>query len=121
MINGRGAKVRFGWWDNAEARALTAAWLTAPDAAGHETAVKALSHVAMTGVATDPVGRWYGKTAFRRSIAGVLQGVSPYPWNLRPAKVGPRDWACSRAPVTGLIDAGRMADAFMLCVAKHHT
>ena len=44
-----------------------------------------VSHVAMTDVATVPVGQWYGKTAFRRSITGVLQGVSPYPWNVRPA------------------------------------
>ena len=50
-----------------------------------EKAAKALSHVAMTDVATIPVGQWYGKTAFRRSITGVLQGVSPYPWNVRPA------------------------------------
>ena len=39
----------------------------------------------MTDVATVPVGQWYGKTAFRRGITGVLQGVSPYPWNVRPA------------------------------------
>ena len=85
LTNGRGPKGWFGWWDNAEARDLTAQWLTAPDAAAQEKAAKALSHVAMTDVATIPVGQWYGKTAFRRSITGVLQGVSPYPWNVRPA------------------------------------
>jgi peptide/nickel transport system substrate-binding protein len=85
LTNGRGPKGWFGWWDNAEARDLTAQWLTAPDAAAQEKAAKALSHVAMTDVATIPVGQWYGKTAFRRSITGVLQGVSPYPWNVRSA------------------------------------
>ena len=85
LVTGRGAKGWFGWWDNADARALTTQWLTAPDAAGQEKAAKALSHVAMTDVATVPVGQWYGKTAFRRGITGVLQGVSPYPWNVRPA------------------------------------
>ena len=83
MITGRGPKGWFGWWDNAEARDLTVKWLAAPDAAGQEKAAKALSHVAMTDVATVPVGQWYGKTAFRRSISGVLQGVSPYPSNVR--------------------------------------
>jgi peptide/nickel transport system substrate-binding protein len=39
----------------------------------------------MTDVGATPVGQWYGKTAFRRSITGVLQGVSPYPWSVRPA------------------------------------
>jgi len=84
LITGRGAKGWFGWWDNADAQALTAQWLSAPDSVGQEKAAKALSHVAMTDVATVPVGQWYGKTAFRRSITGVLQGVSPYPWNVRP-------------------------------------
>jgi peptide/nickel transport system substrate-binding protein len=84
LITGRGTKGWFGWWDNADARALTTQWLTAPDEAGQANAAKALSHVAMTDVATIPVGQWYGKTVFRRSITGVLQGVSPYPWNVRP-------------------------------------
>ena len=85
LITGRGKKGWFGWWDNAEARSLTEQWLTAPDAAGQDKAAKALSHVAMTDVGATLVGQWYGKTAFRRSITGVLQGVSPYPWNVRPA------------------------------------
>ena len=85
LTGGQGPKGWFGWWDNAEARDLTAQWLTEPDAAAQVKVAKALSHVAMTDVATVPVGQWYGKTAFRRSITGVLQGVSPYPWNVRPA------------------------------------
>ncbi|HEX3990376.1 MAG TPA: ABC transporter substrate-binding protein, partial [Acetobacteraceae bacterium] len=60
-------------------------WLGAPDPAGQDKAARALSHVAMTDVGATPVGQWYGKTAFRRSITGVLQGVSPYPWSVRPA------------------------------------
>ncbi len=85
LINGRGAKGWFGWWDNAEARELTAQWVSASDPAAQVKAAKALSHVAMTDVATAPVGQWYGKTAFRHAITGVLQGISPYPWNVRPA------------------------------------
>ena len=85
LITGRGKKGWFGWWDNAEARALVDQWLAAPDAAGQMNAAKGLSHVAMSDVGVTPVGLWYGKTAFRRSISGVLQGVSPYPWNVRPA------------------------------------
>jgi len=85
LTNGRGTKGWFGWWDNAEARSLTEQWLNAPDPATREKVAQALSHVAMTDVAVIPVGQWYGKTAFRRSITGVLQGVSPYPWNVRPA------------------------------------
>ncbi len=85
LINGRGTHGGwFGWWDNAEARKLVAQWLAAPDAGGRKQAVQDLAHVAMTDVACVMVGQWYGKTAFRRSITGVLQGMSPYPWNVRP-------------------------------------
>jgi peptide/nickel transport system substrate-binding protein len=84
-LTGRGKQGWFGWWDNPEAVRLTTEWLTAPDEAGQKKAAHALSHVAMTDVGTIVVGQWYGKTAFRKSITGVLQGVAPYPWNVRPA------------------------------------
>lgn len=85
LINGRGKQGWFGWWSNAEATRLTGEWVSAPDTAGQEKAAKALSHVAMTDVGALMVGQWYGKTAFRRSLTGVLQGLSPYPWNVKPA------------------------------------
>ncbi len=31
------------------------------------------------------LGQWFGKTAYRKSITGVLEGMAPYPWNVRPA------------------------------------
>jgi peptide/nickel transport system substrate-binding protein len=31
------------------------------------------------------LGQWFGKTAYRKSITGVMQGLAPYPWNVRPA------------------------------------
>ena len=43
LITGRGAKGWFGWWDNADARALTTQQLSAPDDAGQEKAAKGLS------------------------------------------------------------------------------
>jgi peptide/nickel transport system substrate-binding protein len=84
-LTGRGKKGWFGWWDNPEAVQLTVDWLRAPDTAGQMKAAHALSHVTMTDVGSIVVGQWYGKTAFRTSITGVLQGVAPYPWNVRPA------------------------------------
>ena len=44
-----------------------------------------LSRLAMEEVATVPLGISYPRTAYRKSITGVLQGVAPYPWNVRPA------------------------------------
>jgi peptide/nickel transport system substrate-binding protein len=85
LINGCGAKGWFGRWDNAEARSLTDQWIAVPDVAGQEKAAKALLHVAMTDVGATMLGQWYGKTAYRRSVIGVLQGVAPYSWHVRPA------------------------------------
>jgi len=31
-----------------------------------------------------PLGQFFVKTAFRRGVTGVLQGIAPYPWNVRP-------------------------------------
>lgn len=85
LLSGLGKRGWFGWWTNADAVALTEKWLNAPDPAAQMQAAKALAHLAMTDVAAVMVGQWYGKTAFRKTITGVLQGVSPYPWNVRPA------------------------------------
>ncbi len=85
VLTGRGKQGWFGWWDNKEAVRLTDEWLNAPDTAAQMKAAHALSHVAMTDPGTIVVGQWYGKTAFRKSITGVLQGLAPYPWNVRPA------------------------------------
>ena len=85
LLSGRGKQGWFGWWSNADAMALTDQWLNAPDAASQAKAAMALSHVAMADAGAILVGQYYGKTAFRKSITGVLQGVSPYPWNVRPA------------------------------------
>jgi peptide/nickel transport system substrate-binding protein len=34
---------------------------------------------------TIPLGQPYERTAFRKSITGILPGARPYPWNVRPA------------------------------------
>jgi peptide/nickel transport system substrate-binding protein len=85
VVRGQGAAGWFGWWDSPKAEELTQAWLDAPDEASRKRFASELANLAMSEVATIPLGQWYGKTAFRRTITGVLPGVSPYPWNVRPA------------------------------------
>jgi len=74
----------FGWWRNPAAENLSQQWLDAPDEAGRQSAGRSLGQLAMTDVATVPLGQWFGRTAFRRSITGVLPGPSSYFWNVRP-------------------------------------
>lgn len=85
ILTARGKKSWFGWWNSPAALKLTEEWLNAPDAAGQKKAAQELSHVAMVDAETVMVGQWFGKTAFRTNITGVLQGLAPYPWNVRPA------------------------------------
>ena len=30
------------------------------------------------------LGQWFGRTAYRKTITGVLQGLAPYPWSVKP-------------------------------------
>ena len=85
LLSGRGKQGWFGWWSNADAMAQVDQWLNAPDIQAQTEHAKALAHIAMADAGAILVGQYYGKTAFRKSITGVLQGVSPYPWNVRPA------------------------------------
>lgn len=84
-LTGRGKQGWFGWWDNPEVVKLTDVWLNAPDTAAQMKAAHEISHLAMADPGTLVVGQWYGKTAFRKSITGVQQGLAPYPWNVKPA------------------------------------
>jgi peptide/nickel transport system substrate-binding protein len=85
LVRGQGRTGWFGWWSSDKAEELTQDWLAAADSAGQKRIAAELSRLAMMEVATIPLGINYGKTAYRRSITGVLQGVAPYPWNVRPA------------------------------------
>ena len=85
IVRGQGAAGWFGWWENGKAEELAQGWLDASDEATRTRIGEEFGKLALNEVSTVPLGQWYGKTAFRRTITGVLPGVSPYPWNVRPA------------------------------------
>jgi peptide/nickel transport system substrate-binding protein len=85
IIRGQGLAGWYGWWDNAKAEQLAQDWLDAPDAARQKAIATELSRFAMEELPYVGLGQWFGKTAYRKSITGVLQGLAPYPWNVRPA------------------------------------
>ncbi len=84
LVRGQGKAGWFGWWSSDKAEQLTQDWLAAPDAAAQKKVAQEISRLAMEEVATVPLGINFTKTAYRNSITGVLQGVAPYPWNVRP-------------------------------------
>jgi peptide/nickel transport system substrate-binding protein len=85
VIRGQGAAGWYGWWESAKAEQLAQDWLDAPDPARQKAIATELSRYAMEELPFVSVGQWFGKTAYRNTITGVMPGMAPYPWNVRPA------------------------------------
>jgi peptide/nickel transport system substrate-binding protein len=85
LLRGNGYAGYFGWWTSSEAESLLQAWVAAPDLPQRNAAGTALDRLAMDQVAIVPLGQFFGRTAYRRTVTGVLPGGAPYPWNVRPA------------------------------------
>ena len=85
LLRSQGGGAWFGWPDSPAIEALVQDWLAAPDAAAQARIADAIGVAGLQEVTTVPLGQFFIKTAFRKEITGVLQGVAPYPWNVRPA------------------------------------
>jgi peptide/nickel transport system substrate-binding protein len=83
LIRGQGEAGWFGWWKSDRAEALTAEWIDAPDDATRARSAGELGRLALDEVATIPLGQFTIRTAFRRNLTGMLEGSTPYPWNIR--------------------------------------
>ena len=81
-IRGLGAKGWPGWYSNPRVEQLTAAWIAAPAEADQHRLADEIHREVFDTVPTVPLGRFFIKTAFRRNLQGMLEGTSPYPWNL---------------------------------------
>ena len=85
LVRGQGEKGWFGWWTNPKAEELTEAWVAAPDAATQSKIAHELGRLALSEVATVPVGQFYLQTAYRTSLRDLVKGIAPFPWGVRPA------------------------------------
>ena len=84
IVRGQGAKGWFGWWDSPALEAMVQDWLAAPDDAAQTRVAQAIGALAVEQAPTVPLGQFFIRTVFRRSVTGLLQGPCPYPWNVRP-------------------------------------
>jgi peptide/nickel transport system substrate-binding protein len=62
---------------------LTTEWPDAPANERRHAIAMEMGRVANSDVATIPLGRFFVRTAFRRTLEGVLHGTAPYFWNVR--------------------------------------
>ena len=85
LVRQQGAAAWFGWPEDPKVEALVQDWLAAPDPAAQRTIADAIGVASLENVATVPVGQFFIKTAYRKAITGVLQGIAPYPYNVKPA------------------------------------
>jgi peptide/nickel transport system substrate-binding protein len=85
LVRGRGAQGWFGWWTSDKAEQLAHDWANAADPAEQKRLAQEGARLALDEVATIPLGQFFIKTYFSKRITGVLQGLAPYPWNIREA------------------------------------
>jgi peptide/nickel transport system substrate-binding protein len=85
LVKGPGANGWFGWYDSPRMQEMIQAWFDAPDAAQQASLASAINKLAQDDVATVPLGQFVIRSAWRRSLTGLLQGSMPYPWGVRPA------------------------------------
>lgn len=83
LTRGQGAQGWFGWYGSERVERLTGEWLDAPDEPARQRIASQIGRVANSDVASIPLGRFFIRTAYRRSLTGVLQGTAPYFWNVR--------------------------------------
>ena len=82
VIRGLGLKGWAGWYDNEKIERLTEEWLRAPIEAEQERLADDIHREALATVPTVPLGRFFILTGYRKELTGMLEGTSPYPWNL---------------------------------------
>jgi peptide/nickel transport system substrate-binding protein len=84
-MRGNGAGAWFGWPTDPQSEELHAAWLVAPTPEEQMRIATEIQRHAFETAPMVPLGQFFIRTGYRRSLTGVLKGPSPYPWNVRRA------------------------------------
>jgi peptide/nickel transport system substrate-binding protein len=85
LVKGPGRAGWFGWYENPRMQELVQAWMEAPDAERQKSLGNEINKLAQDDVATIPLGQFFIRTAYRKSITGLMKGSMPYPWGVRPS------------------------------------
>jgi len=84
VLRTSGERGFFGWADIPRIEELREAWLDAPDLEAQHQVARELQAVAMREVPFLPLGQYFYKTAYRRTLSDVPDGLFVF-WNLRRA------------------------------------
>jgi peptide/nickel transport system substrate-binding protein len=81
-VRGLGAKGWAGWFTDDRIEALTAEWTTAAGDDDRARLARDIHQLALDAVPTVILGRFFILSAHRKGLRGLLEGTSPFPWNL---------------------------------------
>jgi peptide/nickel transport system substrate-binding protein len=82
---GLGPRGYAGWFDNPEMERLVDAWIAADNEAERQRLFLGAQRLAMQEAPIVPLGLWQPRSAFRRTITGMVPCTSTLFWNLRAA------------------------------------
>ena len=85
LVKGPGRSGWFGWYDNPRMQELVQAWMDVPDPERQKSLGNEINKLAQDDVATIALGQFFIRTAYRKSITGLMKGSMPYPWGVRPS------------------------------------
>jgi len=82
VLRANGDKAWFGWPDLPQLQKLVELWTDAPDLVTQQRIAAKIQKEALEQVPFLPLGQFFGKTARRREIEGLVKGVIAF-WNVR--------------------------------------
>ena len=85
QIRGLGSTAWFGWYKDEEMEGLTRRFVEASDQGERDQIVMQIQLRAFDQVPYVPIGMFQIRSAYRKSLTGVVEGTAPYFWNVRRA------------------------------------
>jgi peptide/nickel transport system substrate-binding protein len=82
VLRANGNDAFFGWPDLPRLEALRQQWLDAPDLPAQRQLAEAIQREALEQAIFLPTGQYFGMTALRRGVTGMLPGVLAF-WNMK--------------------------------------
>jgi peptide/nickel transport system substrate-binding protein len=85
IIRGQGAQGWAGWYQSARMEELNSRWLQEPTEQGRAAVAAEMQSLAFEEVPSVPLGLFFIRTAYRRTLTGIVEGPAPFPWGVRRA------------------------------------
>jgi len=82
VLRANGDKAWFGWPDLPQLQKLVESWTDASDLVAQQRIAAEIQRETFQQVPFLPLGQFFGKTAHRREIEGIVKGVFAF-WNVR--------------------------------------